>query len=251
MDLHLDGRVYVVSGASAGIGAAIADALIAEGARVCGFSRTGSELDDGRRLFVRADAGDDAAVAAVVRRCRERFGRIDGVVANAGRGGRAAADAPIEMWRNQFDVKVAHAVNLVEAAHQDLQQSEHAAIVLINAVSAHTPDSGMAPVCAARAALASYAVSLSDRLASDGIRVVCVNVGVIDTERQRERHRASGSGADYPTWREAEAARRGVPLRRMGVASEVADTVAFLLSPRSAYTTGTSIDVAGGLSARM
>lgn len=98
----------------------------------------------------------------------------------------------------------------------------------------------MAPVSAARAALASYATTLA------AIRVVVANIGAVATERQREKYQRSGSDLDYARWLHREAERRGIPAGRLGTPDEVAATVAFLLSPRSAYTTGTSIDVSGG-----
>ncbi|MET9328242.1 SDR family oxidoreductase [Tsukamurella sp. NPDC003166] len=264
MDLELRGRTFVVSGASSGIGLATARRLLGEGANVCGFARdldrlrgaltsaadTAGAADGGSRLLLRAgDARVPAEVDSIVAAAADAFGGVDGVVANTGTGVAAGVGAEPAVWREQFDTKIVAAIALIESARSWLARAR-GVIVLVNGVTAHHPDPQMAPVGAARAALANYAASLGAELASVDVRVVAVNVGVIATERQRARHLRSGSPLDYDEWRVAEARRRGIPLGRMGRPEEVADTIAFLLSPRSAYTTGTSIDIAGGLDGR-
>ncbi|ADG77028.1 SDR family NAD(P)-dependent oxidoreductase [Tsukamurella paurometabola] len=217
MDLRIDGRVFLVSGATRGIGAAVVRTLLAEGACVGGYARrVADEVDDSRQLIGAAEAADAGQVRAFVDRCAERFGRVDGVVANAGQGLIAGPDAPLDVWHDQFDQRITHAKNLIDAALPHMRRTDAPVIVLLNAVSAHHPDPEMAPVSAARAALASYAATLSHHLAPDRIRVVSVDLGMIDTDRQRARHTASQSPIEYDEWLVDEAVRRGIPWGRAG-----------------------------------
>ncbi len=260
MDLDLGSRVVLVSGGSAGIGRATVAALVAEGARVSTFARdarrltaahTGLAVDDDQLLLHAGDAGNADDVHRIVDDTLAHFGRIDGVVVNAGVGVAGDVHAPSSVWAEQLHTKVIQATLLVEATVESLRSAPDAAIVLVNGVSAHHPDARMASSSAGRAALASYATSLSTSLACDGVRVVTVNVGAIDTDRQRQKFASSNSALTYAQWVARQAEERGIPLGRFGDAAEVASTIVFLLSRRSSYTTGTSIDVAGGLGARM
>ncbi|MBS4102065.1 SDR family oxidoreductase [Tsukamurella paurometabola] len=258
MELDLRDRAFVVSGAGSGIGLATALRLLREGARVCGFARDHDRLTSAfadvhaapdRLLLMRGDARLPEDVEAVVDAAVRAFGGVHGVVANAGTGVAAGVDAAPGVWVEQFTTKVGAAMALVHAARPHLIAAR-GAIVLVNGVSAHHPASELAPVGAARAALANYAATLGTDLAPDGVRVVVVNVGVIETARQRERYERSGTTSTYADWCHEEARRRSIPLQRMGRPDEVGDTIAFLLSDRSSYTTGTSIDVSGGLDGR-
>lgn len=258
MDLDLQERVFIVSGASSGIGLATAQRLLREDARVCGFSRdldrltaayAGTATPRDRLLLLAGDARRPEDVEEIVDSAVRTFGGVHGVVANAGTGVTAGVGAGPEVWVEQFAIKVGAAVALVRAARPHLVASR-GAIVLVNGVSAHHPSRELAPVGAARAALANYAATLSAEVAPDDVRVVVVNVGVIETARQREKYARSGATTAYADWCRDEARRRAIPLQRMGRPEEVGDTIAFLLSDRSSYTTGTSIDVSGGLDGR-
>jgi NAD(P)-dependent dehydrogenase (short-subunit alcohol dehydrogenase family) len=177
----------------------------------------------------------------------QRFGRLDGVVVNAGAGSSGGVlDSPYRDWADQYEIKVGAALHTIGPAIEALTRSDAARIVIVNGVTARAPEPAMAAVSAARAALLNLSRSLALELASVRILVNAVNIGVISTDRQRERHARTAPNVPYDQWCTAQARERGVPLGRLGEPEEVAAVVALLLSPAASYVTGTAIDVAGG-----
>lgn len=243
MDLDLAGRRYVVTGGSRGIGRAIVSLLLNEGARVATCAR--SDPGWGPEVLARVgDVRDRAWMREFVAEAASAFGGLDGVVANAGAGAAGGVlGTPPEVWREQCEVKLASVLNVVEPAAEHMTEG---AVVVMNGVTARTPDLDMAAVSAARAAAGSVAAMLARTLAPR-VRVNTVNLGAIRTERQHARHRNSGTSLDFAAWEAEEARRRAIPLGRFGTPEEVAPIVAMLLSPRSSYVVGATVDVSGGL----
>jgi len=168
-----------------------------------------------------------------------------------GRGSGGVLDTPSSDWDRQLRLKVQSVLNLVRPALAGLRASDAARVVVMNGVTAHSPEPGMAAVSAARAAVANLTASLAMELSPEGILVNAVNLGVIATERQRSRHRDSGTTLPFDEWAAHEAARRGILLGRFGLPQEVVPPVLLLLSPLSSYLTGASVDVAGGSGIRV
>lgn len=257
MDLQLEERVIFVTGGSRGIGRTIVEDLLKEGARVSTCARNMTELEQLRdslsesvrsRLMIQeCDVRSPEAVRRVVENTNQQFGRLDGVVTNAGFGiSGKVLDTPPDAWMSQYEMKLLSVINTVQAAVSYLKQSDAARVVIMNGVTADRPDREMAAVSAARAAVSQVAGMLAVDLAAYGICVNAVNIGVIETSRQTDRYKISGSSLNYSAWAKKESERRGIALGRFGRTEEVSPMVLLLLSPLSSYITGSSIDIAGG-----
>lgn len=255
MDLGLRGRTVLVTGGSSGIGLAVVRALLEEGANVSTCARDASRLREALRPFQRGrcvgmsvDVRDGEAVERLVVATAERFGRIDGVAAIAGSGihGRAL-ELTLGQWHDEITGKVSSVLNVVKPAYEYLRLSDNPRVVTLTTPTATCPDTEMAAVSAARAAVSNLTRSLALDLAPDGILVNAVAVGLIDTPIQQDRHARAETGERYAVWLDREAARRRVPLGRAGRAAEVATLVLVALSPMLTYTTGSTFAVTGGL----
>ncbi|MDH6538763.1 SDR family oxidoreductase [Streptomyces lavendulae] len=246
MDLGLKDRVYVVTGATRGLGFASARELTADGAKVVLTGRdekraaeAAAELGP-NALGLAADNSDPRAAARLVATARERFGRFDGILISVGGPpAGSAADNTDEQWTAAFESVFLGAVRLARAAADALGEGGVVGFVLSGSV--HEPIPGLTISNGLRPGLAGFAKSLSVELGPRGIRVVGLLPARIDTDRVRELDALSG---------DADAAREGnesrIPLRRYGTPEEFGRTAAFLLSPAASYLTGVMLPVDGG-----
>jgi NAD(P)-dependent dehydrogenase (short-subunit alcohol dehydrogenase family) len=259
VDLELDGRVVLVTGGTSGIGLATVDALLAEGAMVatCGRdgprlaasleSRSSAELH--RLLAQTCDVRRPDQVEALVAATIERFGRLDGLVNNAGQSRmKPYRDTVWEDWVDELDLKFAGVLHPLGAALPHLKDSPTASVVNINAVLARQPETRLITTSAARAGVLNLSKSLAQDLAADGIRVNSVCLGLIDTGQWRRRYEQADTSQTWEAWSGALADDRGIVLGRLGTAAEAAAAILFLLSARASYITGTTIEVSGGVS---
>ena len=257
MDLGLAGRTYVVTGASSGVGLATVAMLLAEGANVAACARDGARLEQAigalaapssGTLLRSCDVVDQGAVDRFVADAVAAFGGVDGVVNNAGGSlMRPLFDTTDEQWRVQLELKIFSVLNPVRAAVPSLRKAEQPSIVNVNAILARQPESRLSATAAARAAVLNLSTSLARELAEDGIRVNSVLLGLIDTGQWRRRYQSSGTDQTYGEWTGRLAEDRGISLGRLGEADEVAFPIVSLLSPRSSYITGATLDVGGGV----
>ncbi|MEU0168678.1 SDR family oxidoreductase [Streptomyces iakyrus] len=246
MDLGLKDRVYVVTGATRGLGNATARQLVADGAKVVVSGRDEKSVAEAaaelgpNAVGVAVDNADPEAAARLIGTARERFGRFNGVLVSVG-GPPAGfvADNTDEQWQTAFESVFLGAVRLARAAAAEMEAGGVIGFVLSGSV--YEPIPGLTISNGLRPGLAGFAKSLSDELGPRGIRVVGVLPGRIDTDRVRQLDALS---ADPEATRAASESR--IPLRRYGTPEEFGRVAAFLMSPAASYLTGVMVPVDGG-----
>ncbi|AYG03372.1 SDR family NAD(P)-dependent oxidoreductase [Gryllotalpicola protaetiae] len=242
MSGEFDGLVAVVTGGASGIGAAITAELGARGGSVAVLDRdvSGASSDV---FAVVADVTDDESVRAAIESVVARFGRLDIVINNAGVGAQGGVEDNADAeWHRVFDVNVVGMVRVARAALPHLRESPAAAIVNTCSVAANVGLPQRALYSATKGAVLGLTRAMAADHLREGIRVNCVNPGTADTPWVA---RLLSSAADPAAERAALEARQ--PHGRLVSAAEVADAVAYLASPRSRSTTGTSLTVDGGM----
>ncbi|MDX3384960.1 SDR family oxidoreductase [Streptomyces niveiscabiei] len=247
MDLGLKDRVYVVTGATRGLGNAVARELLADGAKVVVSGRDEERVAQavrelgGDAVGVAVDNAEPDAADRLIARAREAFGRFDGVLVSVGGPPPGfVADNTDEQWEAAFRSVFLGAVRLARAAAAELDEGGVIGFVLSGSV--HEPIPGLTISNGLRPGLAGFAKSLADELGPRGVRVVGLLPARIDTDRVRELDALS---ADPEATRAANEAR--IPLRRYGRPEEFGRTGAFLLSPAASYLTGIMVPVDGGM----
>jgi NAD(P)-dependent dehydrogenase (short-subunit alcohol dehydrogenase family) len=237
---EFDNLVAIVTGGASGIGAAIARRLDGGGARVAVFDLQADAADPSHFAV---NIADDASVRAGIAGVVERFGRIDIVINNAGIGAQGTiADNDDDEWARVLNINVIGIARVTRAALPYLRESPSAAIVNTSSIAATAGLPARALYTASKGAVLSLTRAMAADHLREGIRVNCVNPGTADTPWVG---RLLDSAADPAAERAALNARQ--PHGRLVKADEVADAVAYLASPRSGSTTGTSIAVDGGM----
>ncbi|QKZ16982.1 SDR family NAD(P)-dependent oxidoreductase [Streptomyces chartreusis] len=237
-----DGLKALVTGGASGIGRATAELLAARGARVAVLDLDPSSVDKPLLAF-RADVTDDASVREAVAAATAELGGLDVLINNAGIGAQGTVeDNDDAEWHRVYDVNVVGMVRMSRAALPHLRESSHATIVNTCSIAATAGLPQRALYSATKGAVYSLTLAMAADHVREGIRVNCVNPGTVDTPWVG---RLLDSAADPAAERAALEARQ--PTGRLVSADEVAGAVAYLASPLSGATTGTSLAVDGGM----
>ncbi|MEP6566553.1 MAG: SDR family oxidoreductase [Mesorhizobium sp.] len=250
MEIRLDNKVVLVTGATQGIGRAIAEALSRSGAG--GLLITGRDPLRGNEVaaslsqagtpttFVAADLADATAPARLVAECVSRFGRIDGLVNAAGLTDRASfVDASLDDWASLFAVNARAPFFLMQAAIADMiKRGQGGAIVNILSINAHCGSPELAVYSATKGALATLTKNAANAHRFDRIRVNGINVGWTDTPAERIMQAETlGNG---PGW--LDTANAAQPFGRLLTPNDIANLAVFLLSDAAGPMTGAVID---------
>jgi 3-oxoacyl-[acyl-carrier protein] reductase len=252
MDLQLANNVAIVTGASRGIGRAIATTLLNEGMRVAAVARSRDALDTlaashgGCCLPLAHDLSDAAAPDAVIAAVLARFGTIHLLVNNAGATARGDVLTLSDRdWTDGFGLKFYAAMRLSRGAWPHLRRSA-GAIVNIVGIGGRTGSAEFAIGGAVNAALLNLTKALADRGVRDGVRVNAINPGGIATERLRVRIREVAAQRQIDEHAAEVELARTLGVARFGTPEEIARLVAFLASPQASYCQGAIVDADGG-----
>lgn len=244
----LTDRVAIVTGASQGIGAAIAKQLAESGAKTVVHCRSNKadalkvaetiQASGGIAHVVQADLSDEEQVLQMIDQVQREFGGIDILVNNAGMfPNQSIENMMIKEWREMFEANMETAFLCTKHAIPWLELSDHAVIINIASISATHPGPEHSHYNSAKAALVSFTKSAAQELAAKGIRVNCVSPGLIGREGLEQ------SWPDGVTSWLAKA-----PLARLGKPEDIAMGCLFLASPASAWITGHNLVIDGGIS---
>ena len=251
MDIRLNGKVALVTGASAGIGQGIAIGLAEAGADVvvnyraesslkgAEVTRQGIEAAGQRALLIRADMTETDAIGRMFRQTFDELGGIDILVNNAGVGGKGSGvDQTLDDWNQVLAVNLtAPFICMQHSVAQMRAQGRGGRIVNITSVHEEAPGGGGPAYTASKGGLRNLTRSLARELAPENIRIVNVAPGMILTKMNAD------ASNDPQVLHDAE---RQIPARRAGQPADIASTVVFLVSDEASYITGSSVFVDGG-----
>jgi len=241
--LDFEGRVAVVTGGAQGIGLAVAQRLVASGARVCLWDVTQQHLDEARKVLgaaaqaIRVDVADEREVADAAKATAEAQGRIDVLVCSAGITGPNSplVDYPVDAWKRVFDVNV-HGLFLCNRAVAPIMRgNDYGRIVNIASVAGKEGNPNASAYSASKAAVIGLTKSLGKELAKTGIRVNCVTPAAVRT-----------AIFDQMTQEHIDFMLSKIPLGRFGTVQEIAALVAWLASEDCSFSTGAVFDASGG-----
>jgi 3-oxoacyl-[acyl-carrier protein] reductase len=246
MNIMLEGQIALVTGASRGIGAAIARELGQQGATVIGTATsTGGAEQIGQALQqagikgagMALDVNDAAQVDTVLKEISEKFGVISILVNNAG----ITRDTLLmrmseDDWDAVLSTNLKSVFRLSQAVLRPMMKARYGRIISISSVVGHMGNAGQTNYSAAKAGMAGFTKSLAQEVGSRGITVNCVAPGFIDTDMTRE----------LPEEQRNKLLQR-IPLGRLGQVEDIAAAVSFLASARAGYVTGETLHVNGGM----
>jgi 3-oxoacyl-[acyl-carrier protein] reductase len=255
MLVELTGRAALITGASKGLGLAMATEFAASGADVAILARRPDVLDEAKAHVGRGARGKVLAIACDVSRaadCRAAFeqaagtfGRLDIVVNNAGTSRAMPFDQVTdEIWQEDLDLKLFAAIRLARLALPGMKQRRWGRIINVLNIGAKAPRANGAPTSVSRAAGMALTKVLANECAPHNVLVNAMLVGQIVSEQWERRHAAQGANTSFEEYVGKLGA--NIPLGRMGKAEEFAAMACFLCSDHAGFTTGTAINMDGG-----
>jgi 3-oxoacyl-[acyl-carrier protein] reductase len=244
MNLDLKNQVALVTGASRGIGQAIAQELAQCGATVIGTATTDSGANAiGERLKAHGGSGrvlnvtDASACDALIDSIVKEFGRIDILVNNAGiTKDQLAMRMKEDEWSDVIATNLSAVFKLSQAVLRPMMKARTGRIINITSIVGHMGNAGQANYASAKAGVAGMTRALAREIGSRNITVNCVAPGFIDTDMTRALSEEQQNSL-----------KANIPLARLGTPEDVAQAVAFLASPAASYITGNTLHVNGGL----
>lgn len=260
IQIDLTGQVAVVTGGSSGIGLATAELFLRAGASVAICGRDSERLaqaeaalkaqfPDAQLLAQTCDVLDADEVNAFAHAVQTRFGRTDMLVNNAGQGRVSTfADTTDDAWREELDLKYFSVIRPTRAFLPMLRDAANPAVVCVNSLLALQPEPHMVATSSARAGVLSLIKSLAVELAPQRIRVNSILIGIVESGQWRRRYVTQAQpGQSWEDWTAELARKKNIPLGRFGRPEEAAQALFYLATTLSSYTTGSHIDVSGGV----
>lgn len=258
--LELKDKVFIVTGGSSGIGKAVVERLLELGAKVTNADLREGDTHDDNLLFVTTDISQRQAVEYAVSETLSRFGKIDGVVNNAGINipsllvDKKEAFSQYEMndtaFEKIFSINQKGLYLMSQAVGRELVKQGHGVIVNMSSESGLEGSEGQSAYAATKAAVNSYTRSWAKELGKQGIRVVGVAPGIMEETGLRtiayETALAYTRDITVDDLRAGYSKTSTIPLGRSGRLGEVADAVAYFLSDKSSYISGVTLNIAGG-----
>jgi 3-oxoacyl-[acyl-carrier protein] reductase len=257
MLVELTGRAAVITGASKGLGLAMATEFAASGADVAILARRPEILEEAKALIERTARGRVAAIPCDVAKaedCRAAFdaaiaafGKIDILVNNAGTSRAMPFDQVTdEIWREDLDLKLFAAIRMARLALPGMKERRWGRIINVLNIGAKAPRANGAPTSVSRAAGMALTKVLANECAPHNVLVNAMLVGLIVSDQWVRRHEAQGANVSLDEFLGKMGA--NIPLGRMGRAEEFAAMACFLCSDHAGFTTGTAINMDGGAS---
>ena len=257
MDLGLRGKTALVAAASRGLGRAVAETLTAEGASVVICARGAAALDEARAAIaertgvtvetVVADVATDEGIARVWQHARNRLGRVDVLVTNAG----GPPPGPFESltwdsWQQAVELTLRSAVELTRLVLPEMKERRWGRILNITSIAAKQPVEGLMLSNSIRAAVTGFARTLANEVARYGVTVNNILPGYTRTERVEQLNADNAAREGISVDEISRRIEAQIPMRRLGEPHEFASLIAFLASEQAAYITAQSIAVDGG-----